>query len=68
MKKRLRLRQRGRPFDENSSSKDADEKPLSTKRKPRLPLGVTDDDLDAAIGESVLLSMEVLQEKRTSSI
>ena len=28
-----------------------------------LPLGVTDDDIDAAIGESVLLSMEVLEQK-----
>ncbi len=27
------------------------------------PLGVTDDDIDAAIGESVLLSMEVLEKK-----
>jgi nucleoside-diphosphate-sugar epimerase len=30
-----------------------------------LPLGVTDDDIDAAIGESVRLSMDVLEKKTT---
>ncbi len=30
-----------------------------------LPLGVTDDDIDAAIGESVQLSIDVLQKKAT---
>lgn len=33
------------------------------KEEACLPLGVTDDDIDAAIGESVLLSMEVLDKK-----
>ncbi len=33
------------------------------KAEASLPLGVTDDDIDAAIGESVLLSMEVLDQK-----
>jgi nucleoside-diphosphate-sugar epimerase len=33
------------------------------KAEACLPLGVTDDDIDAAIGESVLLSMEVLNKK-----
>lgn len=33
------------------------------KTEARLPLGVTDDDIDAAIGESVLLSMDVLDQK-----
>jgi nucleoside-diphosphate-sugar epimerase len=33
------------------------------KSEACLPLGVTDDDIDAAIGESVLLSMEVLDQK-----
>ncbi len=33
------------------------------KAEACLPLGVTDDDIDAAIGESVLLSMEVLDQK-----
>ena len=33
------------------------------KSEACLPLGVTDDDIDAAIGESVLLSMDVLDAK-----
>ncbi len=33
------------------------------KAEACLPLGVTDDDIDAAIGESVLLSMDVLDQK-----
>ena len=33
------------------------------KTEACLPLGVTDDDIDAAIGESVLLSMDVLDQK-----
>jgi len=33
------------------------------KEEACLPLGVTDDDIDGAIGESVLLSMEVLSQK-----
>jgi len=33
------------------------------KQEACLPLGVTDDDIDAAIGESVLMSMEVLDQK-----
>jgi len=37
------------------------------KAEGSLPLGVTDDDIDAAIGESVLLSLDVL-EKKTSVI
>ncbi len=28
-----------------------------------VPLGVTDDDIEAAIGESVTLSMEVIEQK-----
>ncbi len=35
------------------------------KEEACLPLGVTDDDIDAAIGESVLLSMDVLDKKAT---
>lgn len=33
------------------------------KTEACMPLGVTDDDIDAAIGESVLLSLEVLDKK-----
>ncbi len=33
------------------------------KEEACLPLGVTDDDIDAAIGESVLLSMDVIDKK-----
>lgn len=33
------------------------------KSEACFPLGVTDDDIDAAIGESVLLSMDVLDQK-----
>ena len=33
------------------------------KSEACLPLGVTDDDIDGAIGESVLLSMEVIDKK-----
>jgi hypothetical protein len=33
------------------------------KQESCLPLGVTDDDIDDAIGESVLLSMEVIDKK-----
>lgn len=33
------------------------------KEEACLPLGVTDDDIDAAIGESVLLSMEIIDKK-----
>lgn len=33
------------------------------KEEACLPLGVTDDDIEAAIGESVLLSMEVIDKK-----
>lgn len=33
------------------------------KQEACLPLGVTDDDIDGAIGESVLLSMEVIDKK-----
>jgi hypothetical protein len=33
------------------------------KSEACLPLGVTDDDIDGAIGESVLLSMDVLDQK-----
>ena len=28
-----------------------------------MPLGVTDDDIESAIGESVTLSMEVIEQK-----
>lgn len=33
------------------------------KEEACLPLGVTDDDIDAAIGDSVLLSLEVIDQK-----
>jgi nucleoside-diphosphate-sugar epimerase len=33
------------------------------KQEACLPLGVTDDDIDAAIGESILLSMDVIDQR-----